>query len=272
MHAGDARAAALDAVDRDAEAEVDAQHLGRQRELLRELEAVTRLVARQAQATDELALHRCERRLVEQAPGAIQHLVGHAEFVEDGDVLGDALHLLLRAQELQRALAALVVVDADLGTQRSQAVAAVFGQAHHPALVEPIGAFGAIGEHREAPAPHRGVEQRLDHQRAVLHQQPLDRLDRNPRSGPRRRVAGRHLAGVGIAGFEAGTGLPVDDRHLVAGAGELIGHRRSDHATAEHHDAHVCLLGLSCCSFRNCRASREIPYESMACVKFSWRR
>ena len=39
-----------------------------------------------------------------------------------------AVELLLRAEQLQRALRALVVGDAGLGAQVAQAVAAVFGE------------------------------------------------------------------------------------------------------------------------------------------------
>ena len=113
-----------------------------------------------------------------------------------------AVELRLGAKELQRALRALVVADAGLRAQLLQAVAAVFGQTHHAALVHFVARGRAVAQHRDAPAHQVEVDVGADHQRAVLHQQPLDRLDRHAWAGPRRRVAGRDFAGVAVAGFE----------------------------------------------------------------------
>jgi hypothetical protein len=170
---------------------------------------------------------------------AVEQFEGHARLLQDLDILADAVQLLLRAEQLQRALGALVVADAGLVAQRAQAVAAVLGQTDHAALVDAVGGLVAVGEHLQAPTPHRRVEHRLDDQRPVPHQQPFDRLQRHARPGPRRRIAGRHLARVGVARLQRRTGLPVDHRHLVVGTGEVVRHRGSDHAAAEHQYAHV---------------------------------
>ena len=58
--------------------------------------------------------------------------------------LAGAVELLLGAEQLQRALAALVVGDAALGPQLAQPVAAVLGQRHHPALVDLVARGGAV--------------------------------------------------------------------------------------------------------------------------------
>jgi hypothetical protein len=68
---------------------------------LGELETVAGLVARQAQATDELVLDLRQRRLVPRGSRAVEQLVGHAVLLEDLDVLGRAVELLLGTKQLQ---------------------------------------------------------------------------------------------------------------------------------------------------------------------------
>ncbi len=146
---------------------------------------------------------------------------------------------LLGAKQLQRSLRAIVVGDAGGGAQGLQAIAAVLGDRHHAALVDAVGALGAVHQHLQTPAPHRRVELRPDDQRPVGHQQPLDRLDRHAGSGPGRRIAGRDFAGVGVAGLERRTLLAVDDRDLVARSRQVIGSAGADDAAAQHDDFHV---------------------------------
>ena len=149
-----------------------------------------------------------------------------------------AVELLLLAEELQRALAALVILDSDLGAQRPQAVAAVFGDRNHPALVDGVALCRAVAQHLQPPDPHHRIELGPDHQRAMPHQQPFDGFHRHARPRPGRGIAGRNLAGIGERGFLRGLGLAVDDRDLVAGARQIIGRGDADHATAENNDFH----------------------------------
>ena len=114
-----------------------------------------------------------------------------------------AVELLLLAEELQRALAALVILDADFGAQRPQAVAAVFGDRNHPALVDGVALCGAVAQHLQAPDPHHRIELGPDHQRPVPHQQPFDGFHRHAGAGPGRGIAGRDLAGIGERWFPA---------------------------------------------------------------------
>jgi len=98
---------------------------------------------------------------------------------------------------------------------------------------------GAVAQHGEAPAHQAHVQVRADDQRPVLHQQPLDRLQRHARSGPGRRVTRRHLAGIGVAGFLAGRVLAVDHRDLVAGLRQKPRARHADDAAAQNDDLHA---------------------------------
>ena len=179
-----------------------------------------------------------ERRLRGDAAVAIEHLKGHAILLEHRDVVGGAVELGRVAEQLQRAALALVIANAGLAAQRAQAVAAVFGDRDHAALVDRIARRGAVAQHLHQPDPHHGIELGPDHQRTVLHQQPLDRLDRHAGPGPWRGIAGRHLAGIGEAGLQRRLRLTVDDRHLVAGFGEVIGRGDADDAAAENQDFH----------------------------------
>ena len=186
--AGDPGAVAGDSGDVDAIPKTRTVRLGQLRDVLRELEAVAGFVARQPQRPDELFLHLRQRGFDPDVAGAVEQLVGNAVLLKDLDVLAGPVELLLGPEQLQRAQTAFVVADAGVGTQGAQAIAAVFGQAHHAALVEGVPGLGAIAQHRQAPAPHRRVEHRPDHQRAVLHEHPLDGLERYAGAGPRRRI------------------------------------------------------------------------------------
>ena len=171
-------------------------------------------------------------------PARIEHLVRHAILLEHRDIVAGTVKLLLLAKQLQRALAALVVLDAGLGAQRPQAVAAVFGDRNHPALVDGVALRRAVAQHLQAPDPHDRIELGPDHQRAMPHQQPFDGFHRHARPRPGRGIAGRDLAGIGERGFLRGLRLAVDDRYLMAGARQIIGSGDADDATAENDDFH----------------------------------
>ncbi len=172
------------------------------------------------------------------AAGRIEHFVRHAILLEHRDIVAGAVELLLLAEQLQRALAALVILDSGLGAQRAQAIAAVFGDRDHPALVDGVALCRAVAQHLQHPAPHDGIELGPDHQRPVPHQQPFDGFHRHAGAGPGRGIAGRDLAGIGERGFLRGLGLAVDDRYLMAGARQIIGRGDADDATAENDDFH----------------------------------
>ena len=143
-----------------------------------------------------------------------------------------------RAEQLQRALHPLVVTDARVGAQRFEARAAVFREPQHPVLVLFVARVGAVAQETQSPDPHRRVEHRPDDERPVAHEEPLDRLERETRRRPRRRIARRDLARVGEARLERGLPLPVDDGHLVARLREVVGGRHADHAAAEDEHFH----------------------------------
>ena len=206
---------------------------------LREHVAVAGFVLRQTKPAGELFLDAGQRRLDRDAALAAQHLVRHAILLEHGDVFAGAVELRLVAEQLQRALRALVILNADVAAQVAQAIAAVFRDRDHPALVDRIARAGAVAQHLEQPDPHHGVELRPDHQRAVLHQQPFDRLHRHAGAGPWRGVAGRHFAGIGKRGLQRRFGLTVDDRHFVAGTGEVVGRGDTDDTAAEDQNFHA---------------------------------
>ena len=179
-----------------------------------------------------------QRRLRGDAAGAIEHLERHAILLEHRDIVGGMVELGRVAKQLQRAARALVIANAGLAAQRAQAIAAVFGDRDHPPLVDRVTRRGAVAQHLQQPEPHHRIELGPDHQRAVLHQKPLDRLDRHAGAGPWRGIAGRHLAGIGKAGLQRRLRLTVDDRHLMAGFGEVIGRGDADDAAAENQDFH----------------------------------
>src|SRR3546814_7117757 len=83
-----------------------------------------------------------------------------------------------------------------------------------------------------------------DLQRRALLQHPLDGLQRHAGAGPGRGIAGRNLAGIGEAGFQARRRLAVEHDHLVAGLGEVVGGRDADHPAAYNDNLHVRIAAL----------------------------
>ncbi len=239
VHTGDGATAHLQRIDARVPAEPDPQSRRHFCEPIAELEAVAGFVVRQAQGADELFLRQLQRRLDLAEAFTVQHFKRHTVLFEHRDITANAIELLLGAKELQRALRAVVVGDARLGTQCLHAVAAVLGNRHHAALVQRIGLLRAVGQHQQGPAPHGGVEHRPDDQRRMLHQHPLDGLDGHARPGPRRAVAGRHLTGVAEAGFQRRAALAVHQFDFVAGSGQVVSRGHTDHTTTEHQNFHA---------------------------------
>ncbi|MHC2508597.1 hypothetical protein ACVII1_003835 [Bradyrhizobium elkanii] len=184
--AGDPRRVRIQGVDADIEVEAHAELLGFQRQGLREHMAVAGLVMRQPQPAGELFLHAGQRGLGGDAALAAEHLERHAVLLQHRDVVAGVIELGLLAKQLQRAARTLVIADADLAAQRLQAVTAVFRDRDHPALVHRVARRRAVAQHLQEPEPHHGIELGADHQRAVLHQQPLHRLDGHAGAGPGR--------------------------------------------------------------------------------------
>lgn len=109
---GDTALLAGEALDCAVIDEVDAFSLGKIGERIGELEAVARLVIGQAQTThDRLATVR-KAWLSGDAACAIEHLELYAVCLKDGDILGDAVELILFSEQLESAPAALAIGDA----------------------------------------------------------------------------------------------------------------------------------------------------------------
>ena len=228
--------------DIDAIAEGDARRRGHVGQRIGELEAVAGLVPRQAQTARDLATRGGKARLGGDAAVSIQNLERDAIGAQNGDVLGRGLDLFFGAEQLQRALGAFVIADAGFFAQRHQAIARIFGQPHHAGFVHRIGVRGAVRQHPRQPAQFRQVRARLQDQRRMFHEHPLDRLDRNARCGPGGGIAGADLAGIGKAGFQRRPRLTVDHRHLMPCAGQIPGRRNADDPCPQNHNLHAGLL------------------------------
>ena len=237
-HAADAAALGLERLDALAEAEVHAQAARDLGQAAREQVAVAGLVVRQPQAAREAVARAGQRGFDACQRIAVEQFVGHAAFLEHRDVALHRVELRLRAEQLQGAAGAVLVLQASLGAQRLQAAAAVLGHPHHAFLVDRIALGRAVAQHLRHPAQ---LEQRAvgaDRQRRMLLEHPLDRLQRNAGRGPGRGVAGRHLARVAEAGFLGRTGLPVEQGDVGARAREVVGRGGADHAAAQNDDFH----------------------------------
>ena len=203
--------------------------------------AIAGFVVRQAQAAGQTVTRLGQRGLGDGELVAIEQFVGHAALLQHGDVALHGVELRLRAEQLQRAAGALLVCDAGVSAQLAQAVAAVFGHAHHALLVDRIAVGRAVPQHGRHPAQLEQAAVGADGQRRVLLEHPLHRLERNAGRGPRRGVAGRDLAGIGKAGFLRRAALAVEHRDLGARTGQVISRRGADDTAAQNDHFHGAL-------------------------------
>ena len=75
---------------------------------------------------------------------------------------------------------------------------------------------------------------RVDEQRRVGLQHPLQALQHRAPLGPGLGVRGGELAAVGEARLHRGIAVAVEDRHLEPAVEELVGGRQAGHAGADH--------------------------------------
>ncbi len=140
--------------------------------------------------------------------------------------------------EVQDALGALVVLQAQVGAQLLQHAAAVAAQLHDLADVV-AGARGcAFTQELQAPQPLAHVGTQAEQQRRVFTPQPLQQLQRRTRVGPGLGMADRHLPAVGKTGFRRGAGLAVDHGDLVALLLQEMGGADAEQAGAQNEDVH----------------------------------
>ena len=170
--------------------EVHAQGPGHFGQLVGEDEAITGFVMGQAQTARNAFAGAGQSRLGGNAAIGIEHLEWHAVLAQHLDILVRIGHLLGSAEQLQGTLGAVIIGDAGVTAQRIELVAAIFCQAHHARFIGLVAFRGAIAQNSETPGNGFGIEQGLDDQRRVAHEQPFERLLRNPRPGPGRRIAG----------------------------------------------------------------------------------
>ncbi|MNS45714.1 hypothetical protein D3C72_781910 [compost metagenome] len=224
-----------------AKAEFDTEFHGHFGEARGEDLAVAGLVIRQAQGTGEDVSDTRQGRLYAGNAGAVEDFKRHAGFFQHGDVFAGVIQLCLGAEQLSRTEAAAFVGDAGFGAQFIEAVAAVLGQTHHALLVHRVTAGGAVAQHLRHPQVLVDVGGGFYRERGVALQQPLDRLQRHARRGPRRGVARRDLAGVGETGLHGRGWLSVDHHHFKPGTGQIVSTGGTDDAATQDHYAHFCI-------------------------------
>ncbi len=229
----------LDAVNIDPVAEFGAPPGGLGGEALGELVAVAGLVARAIDAAGDAVLRRGQGGLEGDQPVPVEDLDGLAVVGQDLHVADPALESLGAAVEEHDA-----PVDAVVGQ-----VAVVQGLVQHllgieaePVLAQGVDAgplVGALAQEQERPGPEVRIGLRAKAQGLVLQDQGLQQDHRRGRRGPGEGVAGRDHAGVAPAGLEPRRLAALEDHHLVAVLGELVGGGHADHPGPHDNDLHV---------------------------------
>ena len=205
--------------------------------------AVAGFIVGQAQSAGQLVLRGRQRRLNARQLVSVQQFVRHARLAQHLDIFTGAVELLLSAEQLQRAALPSFIGDAGLFAQRLQAVAAVFGDAHHAAFILLIVLHVAVAQHVPHPFQLKAAAVQADSQRRMTLEHPFNRLQRHARRGPGRRVTGRYLTRVACAGLQRSIGLAIQHRHLMARARQIPGARHANHTTTENHYVHIAPTG-----------------------------
>jgi hypothetical protein len=148
------------------------------------------------------------------------------------------VELLAAGVEVQDALGALVVLDADVAAQGLQRVAAVGAQAHD--LFDVVACAGrcAFTQELQAPQPLPHVGPDAEQQRRIFLAQPLQHLQRRAGVGPGFGVADGDLPAVGKAGFGSRRGLAVDHGDVVTLLAQEVRRGDAEQAGAENDDFH----------------------------------
>ena len=91
-----------------------------------------------------------------------------------------------------------------------------------------------VGQELGHPAHLVQRRRRVDEQRRVGLQHPLQALQHRAPLGPGLGVRGGELAAVGEARLHGGIAVAVEHRHLEPAVEELVGGRQAGHAGADH--------------------------------------
>ena len=169
-------------------------------EFLRELARIAGLVDRRIDAAGNFFLRAGKPRLELDQPVAADDLDRQSLLGEIAVVVGAGVKTLLRAEEIEDALGALVVVDAGFGSDRVDALAGIERQPQLDLGVGTQPRGRALAKEAQGPQVEIGIEAQLhldaEIGRVERAQEGLQRRGR----GPGRRVAGRNQPGIGVAG------------------------------------------------------------------------
>jgi hypothetical protein len=94
----------------------------------------------------------------------------------------------------------------------------------------------AVGQESGQPAPLVGVELRLEAQRPVFLEQPLQGFHRHTGIGQRRHVAIAELAAILVAGGGAHAWRAIEQGDLVPGFQQPPGRGQADDTAADYDD------------------------------------
>ena len=162
------------------------------------------------------------RQLAPDQPALGQQAVDHAGVRE----------VLLPVVEMQDAAPLEVEVDALARGHLEQHRAGGDGEPHG---LDGVGLVARdVRQELGHPADLVQRRPRVDEQRRVGLQHPLQALQHGAPLGPDLGVRGRQLAAVGEARLHRGVAVAVEDRHLEAAVQQFIGGRQAGHAGADH--------------------------------------
>jgi hypothetical protein len=232
-----ARAIRYDAQDLGAEMKGNVALAAEPRcERRRELVAIAGLVDRAVDRSSQSALLARQCRLDLGTALGSHRLEGDAIPCQHRRGGNRALEMLPVAIKKQRAVLVVIVGDRlrpiELIEERQRVET-------EPDLVRGVRrgpARGAFAQELQRPRPELRIQPETELERGVVAKKRLDQNRR--RACPGIGVAGRDHAGVGEARLEGGSGLAIDDHHLVAVPREIVGRRRPDDAGAQDQDPH----------------------------------
>jgi hypothetical protein len=133
---------------------------------------------------------------------------------------------------------AFLVMQARLGTQRAQAVGAVYGKTCDGVGIAPVACRQAFVQEAQQPAPAGGLESDAQAQRRLAAADRTQCDQRGSRTRPGFRVADGNLPAVGEAGFQRRAGLTVDHTDFETGLQQIPGGGHAGNTRTENHYVH----------------------------------
>ena len=183
------------------------------------------------QTTHQFIFSLCQCRFYTRQSIAVQQFKLHSGFFQNLDIALHRIQLRIFTENLQSAFRAVLIRDANIATQITQTVTAVFSHTHHPFFIDCIMLGITVFQHLCHPLqlPQAAID--INRQRCMMLKHPFDCLKWNTWCSPRGRISWRNLPGITEAGFLRRTCLTIQHSHGCSLLRQIVSACHTNHTT-----------------------------------------